>query len=79
MKGVGNLDLRQKKRLGNTLKRKRRALGMSQEDLAGKLLIERGYISMIETGRKMPSLDTLQALCSALGVKVHALLKEVDI
>lgn len=73
------MDLRQKKRLGNTLKRKRRALGMSQEDLAGKLLIERGYISMIETGRKMPSLDTLQALCSALGVKVYALLKEVDI
>jgi transcriptional regulator with XRE-family HTH domain len=65
--------------LGSALRKRRKALNLSQEELAGRLCLERGYISMIETGRKTPSLETLQALCSALEIKVYELLKEVDL
>lgn len=73
------MNLRQHQQLGAALKRRRNALTLSQEELASKLQLERGYISMIETGRKTPSLETLQAICSALGIKIYELLKEVDL
>ncbi len=73
------MNMRQNRQLGSALKRRRKALNLSQEELAGKLHLERGYISMIETGRKTPSLETLESICSALGIKIYELLKEVDL
>ncbi len=49
--------------------------GMSQEALAKKAGISRGYLLRLEAGRQDPSLSTLTSLAKALKVKVGELLK----
>ncbi len=49
--------------------------GMSQEALAKKAGISRGYLLRLEAGRQDPSLSTLTSLAKALKVKVGDLLK----
>lgn len=48
--------------------------GMSQEALAKKAGISRGYLLRLEAGRQDPSLSTLQKLAKAFKVKVGDLL-----
>ncbi len=48
--------------------------GMSQEALAKKAGISRGYLLRLEAGRQDPSLSTLTSLAKALKVKVGDLL-----
>jgi len=45
--------------LATEIKLRRRALGFSQEDLAGHCQLDRPYISLIEVGRKQPTLSVL--------------------
>ena len=45
---------------------RRRALGFSQEDLAGHCQLDRPYISLIEVGRKQPTLSVLLRLADGL-------------
>ena len=49
--------------------------GMTQEALAKKAGISRGYLLRLEAGRQDPSLSTLTSLAKALKVKVGELLK----
>ncbi len=49
--------------------------GMSQEALAKKAGISRGYLLRLEAGRQDPSLSTLTSLAKALKVNVGDLLK----
>ncbi len=49
--------------------------GMSQEALAKKAGISRGYLLRLEAGRQDPSLSTLTSLAKALKVKVGDLLE----
>jgi len=48
---------------------------MSQGDIARALDVHRAYVSGIETGKRNPTLATLEKLASALGVSVSELLK----
>ena len=52
--------------LATEIKLRRRALGFSQEDLAGHCQLDRPYISLIEVGRKQPSLSVLFRLAEGL-------------
>jgi len=54
------------------LREKRR---MSQEDLAERAGISRGYLARLETARHDPTVTTLEKLARALRVKVAELLK----
>lgn len=47
--------------------------GLSQEAFADKCGFARSYMSRIERGGANPSLDAVQALADALGVKVSEL------
>ncbi len=49
--------------------------GMTQEALAKKAGISRGYLLRLEAGRQDPSLSTLTSLAKALKVKVGELIK----
>ena len=49
--------------------------GMTQEALAKKAGISRGYLLRLEAGRQDPSLSTLTSLAKALKVKVGDLLE----
>lgn len=48
------------------LKVRRKELGLSQEDLAGRCELDRPYISLIEVARKQPTLSVLYRLAEAL-------------
>lgn len=52
----------------------RNRLGITQEELAVRVGTEQNYISQIESGRKMMSLEMLRKMSMALGVSADALL-----
>lgn len=52
--------------LATEIKLRRRALGFSQEDLAGHCQLDRPYISLIEVGRNQPTLSVLLRLADGL-------------
>jgi transcriptional regulator with XRE-family HTH domain len=49
--------------------------GWTQEQLAEKAGISRGYLARLETARQDPKLSTLEKLARALGVRVATLLQ----
>jgi transcriptional regulator with XRE-family HTH domain len=52
------------------LKALREARGLTQEELAKKAGISRGYLARLETGRHDPHLSRLRKLAKILKVKV---------
>ena len=54
--------------LGQIVYRQRMALGISQEDLADQVGLDRTYISGIERGIRNPTFLVLLRLAQALGV-----------
>jgi transcriptional regulator with XRE-family HTH domain len=63
------------KKLGRRIQRLRAARGLSQEALAEKAGLSRGYLARVETGRHEPSLTMLDKLAKALKVSVAELVK----
>lgn len=61
--------------LGEIVKKKRVALGLSQEELADKAGVHRTYIGMIERAEKNITLTNLNKISRALGCKLSELLK----
>ena len=58
------------------IKRERKSRGITQEDLAGRVGIDRSYLSGIERGvRGNPSLLLAASIAEALGVDLNSLLK----
>ena len=60
--------------LANQVKASRKALGISQEELAHQAGIDRTYASQIERGIGNPSLRVVCAVADALGVKLKDLI-----
>jgi transcriptional regulator with XRE-family HTH domain len=58
--------------------RHRLALGISQEDLAGRAGLDRTYVSGIERGVRNPTLFILWRLANALGIKAQQLVDDHD-
>jgi DNA-binding XRE family transcriptional regulator len=58
------------RRFASNLQRLREAAHLNQEELAFRADIHRTQISFIESGKRMPRLDTLMKLAGALGVPV---------
>ncbi len=56
------------KELGNTVRLKREELGISQEELAFRANVSRGYIGMIERAERTLSLKVLFQVSRALGL-----------
>jgi len=48
------------------VKARRQELALTQEDLAGRCEIDRPYISLIEVGRKQPTISVLYKIAGAL-------------
>ena len=62
-------------RIARRVKEVRTRLGLTASALAARSGIQRPNISRIESGRHMPSLDTLERLAEALGVPVAELVR----
>jgi transcriptional regulator with XRE-family HTH domain len=67
--------MRKRTPLRTVVKRRRKALGITQAALAQKVGVTKQYITMLERGKhRSPSLPTLRKLAKALGVPVTELL-----
>ena len=55
-------------RIGAHVRGLRLQLGLSQEELAFACGWSLNYMSEVETGKRNPTLDTIAAICAALGV-----------
>ncbi|PZO78698.1 MAG: hypothetical protein DI626_11840 [Micavibrio aeruginosavorus] len=64
------------KRIGAAIAKKRIALGMTQEDLAGDAGMDRSYLSEIENGHKNISIRMLKKIADALKLKVSNLIDD---
>jgi len=60
--------------MGDRLRRARTARGLSLRAVAKRLGVSPSLISQVETGRAMPSVNTLYALANELGVSLDELL-----
>jgi len=63
---------------GDALRRRREAIGLSQEALADACGLHRTHISFMERGLREPKLSTLKALAKGLACSMAALIRDVD-
>lgn len=56
-----------KKLVGNRIKRRRKAAGLTQEALAEQVGLSKNHLSNIERGRYLPMIETMLMVCDALG------------
>jgi transcriptional regulator with XRE-family HTH domain len=63
---------------GKTLLAHRKKAGMSQERLGKRASLHRTEVGLLERGARVPRIDTLVKLASALSVKPEALLKGIN-
>ncbi|MFB2936098.1 helix-turn-helix domain-containing protein [Aerosakkonemataceae cyanobacterium BLCC-F154] len=65
--------------LGQLVKQRRTALGISQEELGLRANLDRTYISGVERGVRNPSVTALVSLAIGLGITVSELLENLEI
>lgn len=63
--------------VGIELRKARRAVGLTQEQLASKAKLHPTYIGLLERDKRSPSLDVFLQLCAALEISPLAFLKRV--
>ena len=63
---------------GEVLRDKRLALKISQEELAFRAGVDRTFVSRIERGLRQPTITSLIALSSALGISATKLIKATE-
>ena len=65
-------------KLGEKIKQLRKSKGISQEELAGMLKINRNYLSRIETGKSEPTSSILRNIALIFNVDLNSLLDISD-
>lgn len=60
--------------ISKKIQKRRKEIGLTQEDLADKVGISRAYMGYIEQGRNVPSLQKLEKIAKALKVSLSDLL-----
>ena len=66
------------RQFGLTIRRHRIAMNLSQETLAAAASCHPTYVSLLEQGKRNPSLDTMLRIAEALGVKAWELVHETE-
>ena len=66
-------------RFGQVVRHYRGLAGMSQEELADAAGLHRTYVSLLERGRRNPSLHVINTLAMALGISVVQLISDIEI
>jgi transcriptional regulator with XRE-family HTH domain len=60
----------ERQRIGQHIAQLRKEQGMTQQDLANRVEMQRSHIARIEAGRYSVGLDTLAAIAQALGKRL---------
>jgi transcriptional regulator with XRE-family HTH domain len=66
------------KRFGIIVKRRRERAHLSQESLAHRASLHRTYISLLERGLRVPSIDVLRKLAVGLETTMTSLIREFE-
>ena len=61
--------------IGEKIKDYRKESGLSQKDLGQKLNVSQQHIAQYESGKRIPKLDTIQKIATALNISVNDLLE----
>ena len=67
-----------KQAFGKVLRAKRKALGLSQEELAGRAGIAMRYVSLLECNNRQPTISTLYLLAQALEMSLGDFMSEIE-
>lgn len=62
-------------KLHTTVKRRRKALGLTQAELGGRFGWDRSQVCRLERGHVKPTLETRRKLAKALGLKLAEVLQ----
>jgi len=60
------------------LKDRRKAAGLSQEELAFRADLSMSYISLLETKNRQPTLTVMEVLARELGLSLSELVADID-
>lgn len=60
--------------IGRAIRYARAARDISQQQLAAKAMISTSYLSLIESGRKDPSIPMIRAIAASLGISEDVLM-----
>lgn len=71
--GVSGVERIDPAQIGRRVRRRRRAAGLSQEELASRAGVSRQAVGALEAGRHLPRVDAALALAGVLGISVEAL------
>ena len=64
--------------LGDEIKKARLGAKLTQEQLSYAAQIDRTYVSMLENGKKSPTVDVLFRICHAIGISAAELISRVE-
>lgn len=67
------------KQIGDRVKARRVALGMSQQELADSIDVKWTSITNLEAGRQCVPLDKLYGLCECLELSTHSLIPDNNV
>src|ERR1700727_472956 len=62
--------------VGSLIRRERQHQGLSLRELAGRVEVAASMLSQVETGRTRPSVSTIYAIATELGLSIDALLSD---
>jgi transcriptional regulator with XRE-family HTH domain len=63
---------------GSLIRRRRLDAGLGQEALADKAGLHRTHVSLLERGKRMPSLQVIKKLAAALDTTMASLMEELE-
>lgn len=64
--------------LGNRIQEKRKLLLLTQQELANRCDLTKGYISQLENNKVSPSIETLEIILEVLGISLSDFFNEKD-
>ncbi|MBN1866256.1 helix-turn-helix transcriptional regulator [Candidatus Sumerlaeota bacterium] len=64
--------------IGDEIRRARVAAGLTQEELSFRAEVHRTYVSLLERGKRSPTIDVLFRIANAVGVKASVLVARVE-
>jgi transcriptional regulator with XRE-family HTH domain len=67
-----------KQQFGSVIVRRRKAIELGQEALADKAGLHRTHVSLLERGKRMPSLLVVKKLAAALDTTMASLMHELE-
>ena len=72
------MSKRLEERFGEAVKKKRKALGISVEDLSQMVDVTPRYIYKIEAGERMPRMDVALRIIAALEIDIKGFFSHID-